>query len=55
MKLLISPASPFVRKARVVIRETGLIDSIEEIDVTTTPLASDPQVIAANPLGKSQS
>ncbi|MEL6840589.1 MAG: glutathione S-transferase [Pseudomonadota bacterium] len=52
MQLLISPASPFVRKARVLLRETGLLDQVEEVDVTTTPLASDPVVLAANPTGK---
>ncbi|WP_342077229.1 glutathione S-transferase [Yoonia sp. SS1-5] len=52
MKLLMSPPSPFVRKVRVVLRETGLIDTIEEVAVTTTPLASDPDVSAANPLAK---
>ncbi len=52
MQLLISPASPFVRKVRVLIRETDLLSQVEEVDVSTTPLASDPKVIAANPLGK---
>lgn len=52
MQLLISSASPFVRKVRVLLRETGLIDTVEEVDVSTTPLASDPTVIAANPMGK---
>lgn len=52
MKLLMSPASPFVRKVRVVLRELDLLDQVEEVNVTTTPLASDPTVIAANPVGK---
>ncbi|MBI1417097.1 MAG: glutathione S-transferase [Limimaricola sp.] len=51
MQLLMSPASPFVRKVRVLIREAG-IDGIEEINVSTTPLATDPAVMAANPAGK---
>ncbi len=38
MQLLISPASPFVRKARVLIREAGLMDTVEEVDVSTTSL-----------------
>lgn len=50
MELLMSPASPFVRKARVVIRETGL--PVTERAVTTTPLATDPALAAANPMGK---
>ncbi len=52
MKLLMSPASPFVRKVRVVLRELDLLGQVEEVNVTTTPLASDPVVIAANPTGK---
>ena len=52
MKLLISPASPFVRKARVLIREANLMDTVEEVNVTTTPMNSAPEVVAANPMGK---
>ena len=52
MKLIMSPPSPFARKARVLLREAGLIDRVEEIEITTTPLASDAQILAANPTGK---
>lgn len=52
MQLLMSPASPFVRKVRVLIREAGQTGAVEEVTVTTTPMASDPAVLAANPLGK---
>ncbi|SMY06998.1 glutathione S-transferase [Flavimaricola marinus] len=52
MKLLISPASPFVRKARLLIREAGLTDRVQEVEVSTTPLATDTSVMAANPIGK---
>ena len=52
MKLLVSPASPFVRKARVLVREANLVGRVEEVVVATTPMASDPNVIAANPAGK---
>lgn len=52
MKLLMSPASPFVRKARVVMRELGLTDRVLEVPVSTTAFASDPTVVAANPTGK---
>lgn len=52
MKLIMSPPSPFARKARVLLRETGLIDRVEEIQVSSTPLNSAPEIIAANPLGK---
>lgn len=52
MQLLISPASPFVRKVRVLLREADLLAEVEEVEVSTTPLASDPNVVAANPIGK---
>ena len=52
MQLLISPASPFVRKVRVLIREANLMDTVEEVNVTTTPMDSAPEVVAANPMGK---
>ncbi|MBE0412779.1 glutathione S-transferase [Yoonia sp.] len=52
MQLLISPASPFVRKVRVLLRETDMLDKVEEVHVVTSPLASDPSVLAANPTGK---
>lgn len=52
MQLLISPASPFVRKIRVLLREANLMDTVEEVNVTTTPMKSAPEVVAANPMGK---
>ncbi|SEL28804.1 Glutathione S-transferase [Roseovarius azorensis] len=52
MKLISSPLSPFVRKVRVLLLESGLADQVEVVDVTTTPLATDAQAAAANPLGK---
>lgn len=52
MKLLTSSASPFARKCRVVLREADLTDLVTEVDVSTTPLATDNDVAAANPLGK---
>lgn len=52
MKLISSPTSPFVRKCRVLIMETGLAESIEEHPVATTPFNSAPEAVAANPLGK---
>lgn len=52
MQLIMSPASPFVRTVRVMLRETGLIDRVEEVPVATTPLASAAEAIAANPTGK---
>jgi len=52
MHLVMSPASPFVRKVRVMLRETGLASRVEEVRVATTPLKTAPEVWAANPLGK---
>ncbi|MGE4328003.1 MAG: glutathione S-transferase, partial [Pseudodonghicola sp.] len=52
MKLIMSPASPFVRKVRVVAIETGQEGEIEEIPVATTPVKTAEEVWAANPLGK---
>ena len=52
MKLLMSPASPFARKCRVLLREANLLDTVEEVNVSTSPTATDPTVRSANPLGK---
>ena len=52
MQLLMSPLSPFVRKVRICLRETGQLDAVEEVSVTTSPLASDPAIIAATPTGR---
>lgn len=52
MKLISSPASPFVRKVRMFIIEAGLSDAVEQIDVSTTPVAPDPVLTAANPMSK---
>ena len=52
MQLISSPASPFVRKVRVLLIETGQEGDVEQIDVSTTPLAPAAEVTAANPLSK---
>lgn len=52
MQLISSPASPFVRKVRAVLRETGLVDAVEEVVVATSALQTAPEAAAANPLGK---
>ncbi|QBY02811.1 glutathione S-transferase family protein [Rhodophyticola sp. CCM32] len=51
MELIGSPASPFVRKCRAVLLETGQQD-VPFTDVATTPLNTAPTAAAANPLGK---
>ena len=52
MKLIYASASPFVRKVHVVLLETGLIDETSLVEVTTTPVNSADQAVAANPTGK---
>ena len=52
MQLIMSPLSPFVRKVRVLLREADLLDQVEEVHISTTPMASAPEAIAGNPLGK---
>ncbi|RME18017.1 MAG: glutathione S-transferase [Alphaproteobacteria bacterium] len=51
-KLLYSPASPFVRKVRVVLEELGLVDDVELVEVATTPLAPAAEVTAEHALRK---
>ena len=52
MKLHYSPASPYVRKVRVVAIETGLMDGIDLANVTISPVGPDADVCADNPVGK---
>jgi glutathione S-transferase len=48
MKLYITVPSPFARKCRIVAREKGLNDRIEEIVVD--PYANAPELLASNPV-----
>lgn len=52
MKLLYAAPSPYSRKVRILSRELGLADRIEEVQVVTTPVAPAAVVSAANPLSK---
>jgi glutathione S-transferase len=52
MQLLMSPPSPFARKARVLLREADLLDTVTEVEVATTPMKSADAILAANPTGK---
>ncbi len=52
MKLVFSPASPFVRKVLICLHETGQSDDVEMVQVKTSPVATADDVAAANPLGK---
>ena len=51
MHILSSPASPFVRKVRVVLLETQQTD-VEIRDVTSSPMGGEAALNAANPSGK---
>ncbi|MEL7165423.1 MAG: glutathione S-transferase [Pseudomonadota bacterium] len=52
MKLYFSSASPFVRKVVVLLHELDQIETVELVSTATTALASDVDLIAANPLAK---
>ncbi|WP_210530115.1 glutathione S-transferase family protein [Rubellimicrobium arenae] len=52
LKLLVSPASPFARKARVLIREAGRTAEVEEVQVSTSALATDASILPHNPTGR---
>lgn len=53
MDLLISHASPFVRKTRVALRELNLQDTVSEVEVTASVVHQVTEaLIAANPVGK---
>jgi glutathione S-transferase len=50
MKLFISSTSVFARKVRIVVREKGLVDRVEEI--ARIPVEAAPDLVAANPLSQ---
>lgn len=52
MKLIAAKPSPFVRKVRVLILETGQQDDVEIVYIMPTPVSPDDQAMAANPTGK---
>ena len=52
MTLFHNPASPFVRKVRVLLIETGQQDRVALQACMPTPVAPDAQVIQDNPVGK---
>lgn len=52
MRLFYSPASPFVRKVLVVLRETGQLDDVELSLASGTLLEPGTLPLAHNPLGK---
>jgi glutathione S-transferase len=50
MQLLVSDTSPYARKCRVLLREFGLIDQVDEVDAH--PFEDGAKLLAANPLGR---
>jgi len=48
MKLYITTPSPFVRKARIVARERGVADRVEEI--VADPYGNAPELLSTNPI-----
>jgi len=52
MKLVSADASPFARKVRVLLHETGQTGDVEIISAASTPIKTHPTVAVANPLGK---
>jgi glutathione S-transferase len=51
VELLGANASPFVRKARVLIAEAG-IDDVTYVEVSASPMGGEERINLANPLGK---
>ncbi|QGX97299.1 glutathione S-transferase [Roseovarius faecimaris] len=52
MQLISAGPSPFVRKVRVLLHETGQSEDVEVVEVAATPVATPPELAAANPVGK---
>jgi glutathione S-transferase len=50
LKLIISIPSPYSRKCRVMVRELGLGERVEEAE--SHPFDDDPELLKANPLGR---
>ena len=52
LKLYFAAPSPFARKVRVLVRELGITEDVEELPVHTTPIAPHADVTEVNPLSK---
>jgi glutathione S-transferase len=52
MRLWFNPASPFARKVRIVAREAGLAENIEELSVAVSPVRPHAELARENPLVK---
>lgn len=51
-RLYYSPASPFARKVRVAVIEKGVQNLVDEVEVKTSPIDTNPDLALQNPLGK---
>ncbi|MBI3045526.1 MAG: glutathione S-transferase [Betaproteobacteria bacterium] len=52
MRLWYNPASPFARKVRIVARETGLAEGIDEVNTVVSPVKPNAELARENPLIK---
>ncbi|HSF21145.1 MAG TPA: glutathione S-transferase N-terminal domain-containing protein, partial [Burkholderiales bacterium] len=52
MRLWFNPASPFARKVRIVAREAGLAEKIEELSIAVSPVKPHVELARENPLIK---
>lgn len=52
MKIRVNAASPFARKVRIVVRETGLTDRVQEVQTAVNPVAPNVDLAGQNPLVK---
>lgn len=52
MKMYVNQASPFARKARILAREAGIADRIEEIETIVSPVKANEALARDNPLVK---
>lgn len=52
MRLFYSPTSPYVRKCVVLLHESGMMDRVELVAATGTPVDAGSMPLAQNPLGK---
>jgi len=52
MQVRVNAASPFARKVRIVVRETGLTDRVQEIQTAVNPVAPNTDLAGQNPLVK---
>lgn len=52
MRMYVNAASPFARKVRIVARETGAIDRLQELEIPVSPVTPNADLAAANPLVK---